>query len=676
MKSRIFWSKVTHGRKTPVAHSFQYNVYTFAIDLDELDQLSQRVKFFGYNKFALSSIYDADYLLEGSESIKQKLISFLQNSGCEKPIDRIVLITSARYFGYVFNPVSFYYCYNSDGNLEYAVAEVNNTFKERHLYILNQSLQAGGKFVAHYTVPKSFHVSPFYDMNFEYDFHFGDLSQELDIRINLLKEGKVDFVSRIYGSAIPLTTANLLKTIMRFPLSAALTYPRILWQAAKLYYLKKLQVYKKPAPSSPMTIRTRMPNLFERFSMRLILNLFKKIKYGRVVLALPDGRVENYGNESDALRIELKITDYRFFSLVFRLGAVGFGDAYMQGYWQASEVSDVVRLLIENREITRNSQIGFSRLFSLIGRLRHAFRANTIWKAKKNIEAHYDLSNDFFRLFLDDSLTYSCALFKSPDDSLAVAQINKINSMIQKARIADGNSVLEIGSGWGAFSLEAAKKTGCKITTLTLSDEQKALTEQRIKDAGLEQQVEVRLCDYRHAEGQYDRIVSIEMLEAVGQEYLEAYFAACERLLKPNGLVVLQVITLPEHRYEQYTKSCDWIQKHIFPGCHIPSLTALSHAITKSSDLVIEDIENLAPHYARTLREWRIKLIENSDKVKALGFDDTFRRMWEYYLAYCEAGFATRTLGVHQVVLTRPNNKMLRREDAKVVGPRYLERVA
>jgi cyclopropane-fatty-acyl-phospholipid synthase len=302
-----------------------------------------------------------------------------------------------------------------------------------------------------------------------------------------------------------------------------------------------------------------------------------------------------------------------------------------------------------------------------LNRVFHVRNRNDLDRSKKNISQHYDLSNEFFGLFLDKSLTYSSALFCDERMSLHDAQINKLRSIIHRAQLKPEDHVLEIGCGWGSFAIQAATDVGCRVTCLTLSNEQKVLAEQRIKDAGLQDKVSILLQDYRTATGTYDKIVSIEMLEAVGKEFIPEYFASCSRLLKPSGLAVYQVITIPEERISRYAKGCDWIQKHIFPGCYCPALLDLIKAAA-GSQLVLEDAENIAPHYARTLREWRLKFYQVQEQVQALGFDEPFLKAWEYYLAYCEAGFASRVLGTYQLVFSRQHNASLGEE---TVAPDY-----
>ncbi|GJD12291.1 Tuberculostearic acid methyltransferase UfaA1 [Galdieria sulphuraria] len=285
------------------------------------------------------------------------------------------------------------------------------------------------------------------------------------------------------------------------------------------------------------------------------------------------------------------------------------------------------------------------------------WRRNTVQNSYQNIRDHYDLSNDLFALFLGSTWMYSCALWRRPSDSLEDAQMAKIEQIISKLNVKTSHHVLEIGFGWGELAIQLVKQKGCRVTGITLSEEQFRLAKQRVAMEGLEDKIELQVIDYRLMKGQFDRIVSIEMLEAVGHEYLGDYFAALERLLKPNGLVVLQVISVPEYRYEAYRSSSDFINKHIFPGSCCPSLTALCTAMSQHSSLMMSNVEDIGFHYAKTLATWRKRFFDNREKILQFGFDWIFIRKWLYYFCYCEAGFASRTLADYQIVLVRPGTK-------------------
>jgi cyclopropane-fatty-acyl-phospholipid synthase len=292
-----------------------------------------------------------------------------------------------------------------------------------------------------------------------------------------------------------------------------------------------------------------------------------------------------------------------------------------------------------------------SRLHHRVLRFLHANRPA---RSARNIQYHYDLSNDLYQLFLDDSLTYSCAVFEPADLSLAQAQTRKIDQICRRLELRPGLALLEIGSGWGAFAIHAARHYGCRVTSLTLSRQQLELARERVAAAGLEAAVDIRLCDYREISGSFDRIVSIEMFEAVGYEYYRVFFEQCDRLLRPGGRMFLQTITVPDQRFERYRREFDWIRKYIFPGGLLASAHAIATALMRYTDLRIEWMQDIGPHYARTLRCWRERFLARRAEVDRLGFDERFHRMWEFYLASCEAAFATRHIGDVQMLLRRP----------------------
>ncbi|AXT84631.1 SAM-dependent methyltransferase [Aeromicrobium sp. A1-2] len=369
-----------------------------------------------------------------------------------------------------------------------------------------------------------------------------------------------------------------------------------------------------------------------------------------VRLTFADGTVWGAGDaDSPEMRV---IRPKAFFA---RLGAetkIGFGEAYMAGDWTAGHGTDLADLLTPFAE--RMSSIVPEPLQKFRGfvdkKLPHHQR-NSVQGSRKNIEAHYDLSNDLFAQFLDPSMSYSAAYFASPEQDLAAAQLRKIDAILDDAKVTEGTRVLEIGSGWGALAIRAAQR-GAKVTTITISTEQAALAEERFAEAGVD--VDLQLVDYREVTGEYDAIVSVEMIEAVGEEYWPTYFATIDKLLAPGGRVAIQAITMAHHRYLATRNSYGWIQKYIFPGGLIPSLDAIDQTLDEHTTLAVTNHRTLGQDYARTLHEWRETFNANWDTINAQGFDETFRRMWEFYLAYCEAGFRTGYLDVFQITMSRP----------------------
>lgn len=411
---------------------------------------------------------------------------------------------------------------------------------------------------------------------------------------------------------------------------------------------------KKDSKSLQNIVRNQTPTIFDRSCMNLVINLFNKIETGSLTFYLPDGSTRHFGDKNSPLHAQMTIHDYRFFKDAVLGGDVGLGEAYMKGFWDTDDIPALFSVLIKNRQALANGNMTTAWLVRQKDRLMHALRANTLSGSRRNIGEHYDLSNDFFQTFLDPTMLYSCGLYQDESDTCEDAQRRKLRSIIDKARIESSDHVLEIGCGWGGFAMEAVKQTGCRVTGITVSEEQYQLAQERVLKAGLQDKITILFKDYRHVAGLFDKIVSIEMLEAVGHKYLGTFFTACDKLLKPAGRLVIQVITIPDQNYENYRRNTDWIQKYIFPGGHLPSVTALSQVVTKNTSLLMEQLEDIGTNYARTLKDWRKSFTRNLDKINSLGFDEIFQRKWIYYLAMCEAGFRERAIGDIQVVFRKP----------------------
>ncbi len=424
---------------------------------------------------------------------------------------------------------------------------------------------------------------------------------------------------------------------------------------------------KATTASSLTPESTRSPS----FAERAVLDAFAQMPRGQLRIELPDGTARLFGETSFVARevapgvingAVLRVRRERFFSRCVLGGDIGFAEAFMDGDWDTPDLTALIGWFILNVEHAptlsgskraKNLALNLLRFANRVG---HLLRANTRENSRRNIAEHYDLSNDFFALWLDDTMMYSAAKWERADATLREAQIAKNDALCRKLHLRPTDHVLEIGTGWGGWSLHAAQQYGCRVTTLTLSQEQRDLAVQRIAAAGLSDRIEVRLQDYRDVGGQFDKIVSIEMLEAVGHEFLRDYAATCARVLKPDGLVALQFITCPDARYDQFRRGVDFIQKHIFPGSLLLSTNRLNDLFAREGGFVLHGLEDMGRDYARTLRTWRDSFHHQLDRVRALGFDDRFIRKWDYYLSYCEAAFALRNISVVQTVHTRPNN--------------------
>jgi cyclopropane-fatty-acyl-phospholipid synthase len=360
------------------------------------------------------------------------------------------------------------------------------------------------------------------------------------------------------------------------------------------------------------------------------------------------------GDPTSPLRATVTVLDPEFWSAVALRGSVGAGEAFMDGHWTVDDLVAVVRILVRNREVMDGMETGLARVGAVGLRTFHALRPNTKGGARRNIADHYDLGNDLFALFLDPTMSYSSGIYPKADSTLEEASVEKVDRLCRKLGLKPEHHLVEIGTGWGYLAVHAASRYGCRVTTTTISKEQHALATERVAKAGLAERVTVLLRDYREMTGAHDRLVSVEMIEAIGHEQFDGYFAACERLLKPGGRAAIQSILIDDRYYDQARKSVDFIRRYVFPGSCIPSMGALKASVSRATRMTISGAEEIGPHYARTLREWRHRFLANAAKVRALGYPDRFLRLWEFYLAYCEGGFEERVLGDAQILLERP----------------------
>ncbi len=394
------------------------------------------------------------------------------------------------------------------------------------------------------------------------------------------------------------------------------------------------------APTPTARLTAPLDPLLTRVAARIALGAAARIKVGCLTVQLPDGSRRVFGDPEASLHGEMHIHDMEALTRILLGGEVGGGEAYIDGLWSSPDLVALVSLAVANRQALALSR-GWWRIPARLGRtVAHRRNRNTKSGSRRNITAHYDLGNDFYRLWLDDSMTYSSAVFEFPEQTLADAQRNKYRTIAQRAGLSQGQHVLEIGTGWGGFALYAAGELGCRVTSVTISQAQHDLAQERIAAAGLDHLVTVELRDYRDIEGTYDAVVSIEMLEAVGAEYHGAFFAACDRALKPGGRMSIQVIAFPHDAYQAQLRGANWIQRYIFPGGVLPSLTAIESSL-QGTALLISGVQDIRDSYALTLKAWRERFFAGIDEVRALGFDVRFIRMWDYYLSISEAGFRT-----------------------------------
>jgi cyclopropane-fatty-acyl-phospholipid synthase len=393
--------------------------------------------------------------------------------------------------------------------------------------------------------------------------------------------------------------------------------------------------------------------IFNRLAKELVLKSLAAVQDGHLIFIDRDERRE-FGLRGSELTATVRVQHPDFYRRVAFGGTIAAGEAYMDGLWNCSNLTALVRIMVRNQGALQRLEGGLAGLTTPLRRLLHRLNDNTRSGSRRNIAAHYDLGNDFYQLFLDPTMAYSCGIFERDDSTLEEASTAKFDRICRKLGLVPGMQVLEIGTGWGGFAIYATKHYGCHVTTTTISRQQHDHSVERIAAEGLGNQITLLKQDYRDLTGSFDRLVSIEMIEAVGHRHLPNFFRTCSEHLKPDGSALIQAITMPDHLYDRYLDAPDFINRYIFPGSCCPSLHAISDAVARSTDLRLNHMEDFSPHYARTLQEWSKAFHANLEQVRGMGFDERFIRMWEFYLCYCEGGFAERFTGVAQLLFTKP----------------------
>ena len=394
----------------------------------------------------------------------------------------------------------------------------------------------------------------------------------------------------------------------------------------------------------------------DKICRKLMLDYLTKLQHGCIEL-IEDHDKQLLGDSKSALRVTLTVVDAAFYQKLVLGGSVGAGESYIDGHWRSDNLTGLVQIFARNAALLDALESGLARISKPALKLLNWRNRNTLSQSKKNISAHYDLGNSMYQLFLDPSMMYSSAVYPTPDSTLAEAQQYKLKQICEKLQLTEQDHLLEIGTGWGSMAIFAARNYGCKVTTTTISKEQHDYAAEQIAAAGLQHKITLLFQDYRELTGQYDKLVSIEMIEAVGHEFLDGYFAKCASLLKSDGLMVLQAITIADQRYEFYRKEVDFIKKFIFPGGCLPSMVRMADAVAKHTDLVIRQVQDIGFDYAKTLADWCSNFMAARDGVHQLGYDDRFVRLWHFYLCYCEGGFLERATSAVHLVLTKPDNR-------------------
>lgn len=545
--------------------------------------------------------------------------------------------------------------------------EVCNTFGERLPYLLagaeRNARRAGEHAFRHGT---RLYVAPFFPLDQGYVFRLSAPGATVTARTDVHQDGDHPFRAQLTGTRRDLTDRTL-------DLAPA-HYPPMPLQMISLIHLEAIRLWRKHVPFHPKPpftpsegppagrglrpIPTARRTPLAPVVKALVLCGLRRPVGGSFEVQMPDGRVHRMGSANAPRRARIVVGNKDMFRRIASRGRVGFGEAYQAGDWTTDDLVAFLETLALTAEDVRRRRPA-SLVPAAISRRPRLRNPADLVRARRDIRYHYDLGNDLYAIFLDPSMTYSCAYFEHPGQSLEDAQQAKYRRLCEKLRIGPDHHVLEVGCGWGGFAMHAARERGCRVTGITLSVEQAEEARARVVAVGLDGHIDIVIQDYREMQGRYDRIVSIEMIEAVGYDGLPTYFRALDHLLAPGGSIGIQAITVPDQRLERYRRGTDWIREYIFPGGFCPPLSSMLDAMRRSSQLQVEGIENIGIHYADTLRIWREAFMARRDEVLALGFDQTFVRTWEFYLAFCEAGFRTRALGDLQIVLSRAYNAAL-----------------
>lgn len=399
------------------------------------------------------------------------------------------------------------------------------------------------------------------------------------------------------------------------------------------------------------------PGLLQRVARQQLFKLLTQLKGAGITIHEPDNDYF-FGDETAELQASISVLDPDFYYRLLIGGSIGAGESWIEELWTTPDLTQVIRVFARSMSLLEKLEKRLAWITLPFYKLTHRFNRNTKAGSRSNIAAHYDLGNDMYALFLDPLMQYSSAIYPSPDASLAEAQQHKLKTICDKLALSSDDHLLEIGTGWGGLACYAAKHYGCRVTTTTLSDAQYQIAKERVKQDGLEEQITLLKEDYRDLTGQYDKLVSIEMIEAVGHEYLPVYFKTLDRLLKPNGKLLIQSITINDQRYEQYRKAVDFIQRYIFPGGCLPSVSEMCHQLKKQTDMTLTRLSSHGHDYAQTLKHWTMSSREAATEMKNLGYDEDFQRLWHFYFAYCEGGFREGTVNLVQFEAAKPEARI------------------
>jgi cyclopropane-fatty-acyl-phospholipid synthase len=640
----IYRTTITHNRQAPVHHFFEYRSYSWYVDLDDLPSLPWWLRPFAR--------FDARDHFAGrpGQSLRDRVHTYLADHDAALPEGRITALLQARVLGYVFNPISVFWCHDHDGVLRRVLVEVHNAYGQRHIYLLPPANTP-------VLVTKKFYVSPFNRVAGQYQVLAPRPDRQVDVVVSLHGDGQPAFVATLRGTRRPATVGHVARMQILSPLAPLMVALRIriqgiaLWSRRVPVVPRAKAIDEKQSPtidSERWPAVARVPSGPRAAASALVANRLLRRAATRLPLRLryPDGSVIG-ADDAASPTLVINRPD-RLARRIGRYGLIGFGESYMAGEWESDALTEVLTVLATDVMNLVPSALHWLR--PIVVSSQPVSGTPSRRQARRNVAKHYDLSNDLFAEFLDETMTYSSALFERlpaswPD--LADAQRRKIDRLLDAARVGPRTRLLEICTGWGELAIRAAAR-GAHVRTVTLSERQQWLARQRVAAAGLSDHVQVELRDYRDVGGNYDAVISAEMIEAIGFDAWPDYFRTLERLLTPNGRLAIQAITMPHDRMLATRNTHTWIQKYIFPGGLLPSAEAILEITERQTRLRPVDMFTLREHYAETLRLWRERFMQRRKTLAHNGFNEVFARMWELYLAHAEAGFRSGYLNVYQ----------------------------
>ncbi len=640
----LYEGTARHRHFEPVAEEFAPRLFMAYLDVDALPASLDHLPLWSARGPAPVHFRNRDFFDGRDERLGPAVRDLVATRLGRRPEGSIFLLAHLRTFGWLFNPLSVYYCWEPDGQaLDAVVLEVTNTpWHERCWYVFDARDNTTAA-----SAPKAMHVSPFLPMDLEYRVRWTTPGDNLRVRLDLTRDGCRVFDATLAMQRVELDRRAAVSVLARTPLMPQRVSTGIYAQAARLF--------AHGAPTYRHPERHPRSSVGARAARRVLTAALGRLTGGALRLVDSQGvdAFGDVGQDGTSMRATLHIHDPRAYKRVVLERSRGLGEAYADGWWDTDDLTATLRLARRNLDAVVNATNRVQRLARValdpIARTRRPDKE----RDARNVRAHYDLGNEFFERLLDETMMYSCAVFDRRDEPLATASTRKLDRLARLVELSPCDHLLEIGTGWGGFAVHAATEYGCRVTTTTLSRRQYDYASRRVERAGLGDRVDVRCTDYRDLDGTYSKVVAIEMIEAVDWRDYDTFFAQCRRLLADDGALAMQAIVVPDADFDRAKRNTDFIKSAIFPGSCIPSVAALSTAARRAG-FGLAHLDDIGMHYAETLRRWRSNLDAARDDLEALGLDDRFARLWEFYLAYCEAGFEERVVSDVQLLYTAP----------------------